>query len=124
MTMKKHLAIVLALLSAGMIATAADAHPKLVTTSPSADAVVTAPPDAIRLTFNENLNAKFSSIELKDTTGKKIETGSVTIEPGNKKQLILPFVAPLPAGAYDVAWHVVAGDTHRIEGHYSFTVQP
>ena len=121
--MKTLYVTVLALLSAGIIATAAAAHPKLVATNPSANAVVTISPSAIRLTFSEDLNARFSGLELKDKTGKKIETGSVSFEPGNKKQLILPIVAPLSAGAYDVAWHAVASDTHRIEGQYSFTVQ-
>ena len=29
----------------------------------------------------------------------------------------------LPAGTYDLKWHAVASDQHRIEGQYTFTVR-
>jgi len=34
----------------------------------------------------------------------------------------VPISTPLPPGAYDVDWHAVGADTHRVTGHFSFRV--
>ena len=31
---------------------------------------------------------------------------------------------PLPPGVYTVVWHVTSVDTHKTEGHFTFTVKP
>ena len=31
---------------------------------------------------------------------------------------------PLSPGIYSVAWHVTSVDTHKTEGHFTFTVKP
>jgi hypothetical protein len=31
---------------------------------------------------------------------------------------------PLPPGVYAVEWHVTSVDTHKTEGHFTFTVKP
>jgi methionine-rich copper-binding protein CopC len=45
-------------------------------------------------------------------------------DPKNKKQLVLPIQESLPPGIYNVDWHAVSVDTHRVEGHYTFKVGP
>jgi copper resistance protein C len=115
---------IVSLLAASFAATAAAAHPKLVKSDPAADAVVAASPKELRLSFNEELVPKFSSADVKDQKGQKIEVGDAAADPADKKQLVLPLAKPLAAGTYKVEWHAVAADTHRVQGTFSFTVKP
>ena len=99
------------------------AHPKLMARMPAADATVSAGPSELRLTFNENLEPSMSGVDVKDQSGKKIETGKAATDPADAKLLVIPLSAPLGDGTYNVDWHAVAADTHRIKGSYAFTVK-
>ena len=110
-------------LVATLAATSAWAHPKLVKSDPAADANVVTSPKELRLSFNEELVPKFSSAEMKDQKGQKVEIGTAMADPVDKKQLVVPLSKPLTAGKYKVVWHAVAADTHRVEGSYSFTIK-
>ena len=90
---------------------------------PAADAVVADSPKELRLSFSEDLVPKFSGAEVKNHQGQKVEIGSATPNSADKKQLVVPVLTPLSEGVYQVDWHAVAADTHRIEGSYSFTVK-
>jgi copper resistance protein C len=109
--------------AATLVATAANAHPKLVTTNPAANAVITSSPKELRFSFNEELVPKFSGAEVKDQKGQKVEIGTTAANPTDKKQLVVPLSKPLAAGTYKVEWHAVAADTHRVNGSYSFTIK-
>ncbi|SRR6266702_7114741 len=119
----RHLAI-----SAGiglaLAATEAMAHPKLTSSAPPADRIERAAPTTkeIRLNFSEGVIAKFSGLELRDESGKSIATGTPAVDLKDKKQLVVPLDAPLPAGKYRVIWHAVSEDTHRVKGEYTFTI--
>ena len=106
-----------------VVATAANAHPKLVTTNPAANAVITSSPKELRFNFNEDLVPKFSGAEVKDQKGQKVKIGTAMADPADKKQLVVPLPTPLAQGVYKVVWHAVAADTHRVNGSYSFTVK-
>ncbi len=112
---------VLGLLAASLMATSALAHPTLESTSPPADGAASAPTE-IKLNFSEGVISKFSGVDLKDQSGKKIATGTASTDPKDQKQLVIPLKAPLQAGKYTVDWHVVSADTHRVKGSYSFKV--
>src|ERR1700724_796497 len=114
----------LAVLAIGALAGSADAHPKLMSVSPAADVSSKVSPKDIKLNFSEGVIAKFSGLELKDEAGKTITTGLPVIDPGDRKQLVIPLPAPLTAGHYTVTWHAVSEDTHRVKGEYSFEVAP
>ena len=111
---------IVSLVAGSVVATAAYAHPKLVKSDPAADAVVSAAPKELRLSFNEELVPKFSSADVKDQKGQKVEVGTAAADPTDKKQLVVPLAKPLAAGTH---WHAVAADTHRVQGSYSFTVK-
>ena len=128
---------VLATLVLGLMATSAVAHPKLKSAVPAADMDVSASPKQsglatkdkiggapkeIRLMFSEAVIAKMSGIVLKDENGKPIPTGSPLTDPQDQKQLIVPVSAPLSSGRYNVTWHAVSEDTHKVKGEYNFTV--
>jgi methionine-rich copper-binding protein CopC len=112
----------LAVLALSLLATSANAHPKLNSASPAADVPSKVSPKEIKLNFSEGVIAKFSGLELKDETGKTISTGVPVNDPRDQKQLVVPLSAPLTAGHYTVTWHAVSEDTHRVKGEYSFEV--
>ncbi len=112
----------LAALAIGLLATSADAHPKLNSASPAADVSSKVSPTEIKLNFSEDVIAKFSGVEIKDESGQAIPTGVPVTDPKDRKQLVVPLRAPLTAGHYTVTWHAVSEDTHRVKGEYSFGV--
>lgn len=110
-------------------AASANAHPKLLTSTPAAAGVADGKSD-IALKFSEGLVAQFSgmSILMTDMPGMKMTApmavGAITTTLGpDGKTLIGHLKAPLPTGTYKLAWHAVSTDTHRVEGSYSFTVK-
>ena len=108
------------------------AHAALVSSVPAANATV-APTSKIELHFSEGLVEKFSGAELSSTRMMmgtkmmdhvmKIDGVAASLDPGDKKAMIVTLKAPLGAGTYKLAWHAVASDTHRSQGSYSFTVK-
>ena len=120
---RKTLLFTTVLMSCAILATAAQAHAKLTSASPAADAIVAESPKELRLTFNEGVIAKFSGIELKTEKGDKVETANATVDPADNKQLIVPLPAALADGIYSLKWHAVSEDTHKLDGAYSFTVK-
>lgn len=106
---------------------AAFAHTKLLSSTPAANATV-AKPTKLTLTFSEALVGPLSGIELVMTSMPGMANhapmpikGFKTAAAGKVLTITLP--RALPAGTYDLKWHAVASDQHRIEGQYSFTVR-
>jgi copper resistance protein C len=104
------------------LASAAEAHPRLVSASPPVGGEVAAAPSAISITFSEALFIRLSSVELKDPRGHTVRTGPAALDPANDHRLVVPLTAPLRPGNYTVTWHAVSADTHRVQGVYRFTV--
>lgn len=103
------------------------AHPRLVSASPAANATV-AKPTQVVLTFSETLVAPLSGIELTMTGMPGMANhapmpirGFTSKVAGKTITVTLP--RALPAGTYDLKWHAVAADQHRIEDRYIFTVR-
>lgn len=111
------------------IASPALAHPKLVSATPAAGSTVSGPTQ-IALAFSETLMPQMSGLDLV-MTGMPGMTrhapmkvaGFKTSVSQDGKTLVVALPRPLPAGTYDAHWHVVSTDTHRIEGHLTFTVR-
>src|SRR5258708_3069220 len=112
----------LAVLAISLLATSANAHPKLNSVSPAADVSSKVSPTEIKLNFSEGVIAKLSGVEIKSERGKAIPTGVPVTDPKDQKQLVVPLPAPLSAGHYTVIWHAVSEATHRVKGVYSFGV--
>jgi len=103
------------------------AHPKLVASSPAANATVSKP-TSVSLTFSESLLAPMSGIELTMTAMPGMAAHSPMKVAGFKtavtgKTIVATLPRALPAGTYALKWHAVAADTHRIEGSYGFKVK-
>ena len=113
-----------AVIAASLFVGAAYAHPQFQSADPAPGAATTTSPKQIRITFNENVIPQMSGVEVKDQTGKTIATGKAATDPANKKLLVVPVNEQLPPGDYNVEWHAVSDDTHRVKGHFSFSVAP
>lgn len=109
------------------VAGTANAHPKLVSTTPAPNATVTQPA-RLELRFSEKLIPKFSGADLMMTgmNGMKhapMKVASAATVAADGRTLIIAPKSQLSAGTYSVAWHVVSSDTHRITGTYAFAVK-
>lgn len=110
-----------------VVAGAANAHPKLVSATPAANATV-ASQTRIELRFSEKLMPKFSGADLMMTGMNGMEhapmkvASAATVTADGYTMVIAP-KSPLAAGTYSVTWYVVSSDTHRITGNHAFTVK-
>ena len=125
--MRKYAFIAFTILTASLLPATAMAHPRLLSSSPAANASV-AKPATITLGFSETLVAPLSGIELTMTGMPGMaKRGPVPISDFTTKVtgkvLTVKLARPLAAGTYVLKWHAVAADQHRIEGNFSFTVR-
>ena len=109
-------------LALGLVATAAQAHPRLQSATPSPNSMAMVAPDAIRMTFSEGLIGRFTGVSVTQGHGKRVATGRAMLDPSDNTKLIVRIKSRLKAGTYNVAWHAVSVDTHRVSGNYTFMV--
>lgn len=109
--------------------TAANAHTKLVSSSPAANASVVKT-TTISLNFNEKVVPAFSGADVVMTGMPGMENHQAMKLSGLKaswsadgKTLTLVAGRAFPAGSYQVSWHAAGADTHRMEGTFSFSVK-
>lgn len=105
----------------------AAAHSKLVSSNPAANATVSKP-SKLTLTFSETFLAPMSGADLTMTAMPGMADHPAMPIKGFKtsvegKTMVLTLPRPLPAGTYDLKWHIVGADQHKMEGGYSFTVK-
>ena len=82
------------------------------------------------LTFSEKLLAPLSGIDLTMTVMPGMADhapmpikGFRTAVDRDGKTLVVTLPRALPAGSYDLNWHIVGADQHKIAGKYSFSVK-
>jgi methionine-rich copper-binding protein CopC len=97
---------------------AAQAHAFLDHANPLVGGTVASAPREVALTFTQNLEAGFSSVQVTDANGARVDQGKPQIS-GNTMRVGLK---SLSAGTYRVRWHVLSVDTHKTEGSFTFTV--
>lgn len=97
---------------------AAHAHAHLDHTVPAVGSTVTTAPPDLTLWFTQNLEPAFSTVQVTDANGARVDDGAAAIA-GNTMHIGLK---PLNAGTYKVHWHAVSVDTHTTEGDFPFTV--
>ena len=89
---------------------------------PKVGSTINGAPTYVRIWFDSALEPLFSSISVEDMQGKKVDKGDAHVDP-NDLMLLEVSLPPLPAGTYHVFWNVVARDTHRTMGYYTFTIK-
>ncbi|MBI6620179.1 copper homeostasis periplasmic binding protein CopC [Pseudomonas corrugata] len=122
-------AVITVALSAGLLASGlAQAHPKLLSSTP-AEGAEGAAPAKIELHFSENLITKFSGAKLVMTGMPGMADhapmpvlAKVSGSDDPKTMVITP-KAPLATGTYQVQWRAVSSDTHPITGSVKFKVK-
>jgi methionine-rich copper-binding protein CopC len=119
----KPAAVVIAML----MSTLAQAHPKLLASTP-AEGATGAPPDKIELHFSENLVTQFSGAKLLMTEMSGMAHAPMPIKAkvsasSDPKTMLITPTAPLTAGTYKVEWRAVSSDTHPITGNVTFKVK-
>jgi methionine-rich copper-binding protein CopC len=107
---------VLSALLLGIASAAAHAH--LTRAEPSVDSTVASPPHELTLWFTENLESVFSSIEVTDAAGARMDEGQPQIS-GKVMHVGLKALQP---GAYKVQWRALSVDTHKTDGTFMFQV--
>src|SRR5882762_965290 len=122
--MKRKLSAAILAIGFSTAISAASAHPHLMAAGPAPGGVVKTSPKALRIQFNEGIVLSFSGVEVTDASGRKQPIGKATLAPKDNKQLIVPLKTTLAPGKYNVAWHAVGDDTHKVQGRYSFEVTP
>lgn len=96
----------------------ARAHAFLDHASPLVGSTVSAAPHEVVLTFTQNLEAAFSTAQVTDASGARVDQGKAQVS-GNTMTVGLKAIGP---GSYKVHWHVLSVDTHSTEGTFSFHV--
>ena len=101
---------------------AAAAHAFLKRSSPVVGSTVRQAPREVAIDFTEGVEPRFSSITVQDASGAVVDAGGVHLEGGGTRLAV--GLRPLESGTYSVTWRVVATDTHKTQGRFSFTVRP
>ena len=109
--------------AASLFASAAHAHALLRTASPPVGGSVHTVPTEVAITFSEGVEPRFSSIEVRDAAGTRVDQGDVRLAAGNALRLLVS-LKKLTAGHYGVIWKAVSVDTHHTEGSFTFDVAP
>ncbi len=113
--------IVLSTALALLASTPALAHAHLDSSAPAADAKLVEPPAEVTLDFSEDIEPKFSTIEVDDAKGARVDRGDVHTAADNAKRLVVS-IDELAPGVYNVTWRVTSTDTHKAKGSFSFTI--
>src|ERR1700719_1430019 len=109
---------VLCLLLLGLGGGGAHAHAMLASASPPVGGSVGAAPRQITLSFTQGLEPAFSSVQVTDSKGARVDAGKAQVS-GSTMTVGLKALSP---GTYRVHWHVLSVDTHKTEGSFSFRV--
>lgn len=99
------------------------AHAYLSRAVPAVGSTVATPPTEVDCGFTEELEPRFSTIQVQDASGKRVDSGKMHLSPQDAKHMIIG-VGHLGPGTYKVIWHAVSVDTHHTQGTFTFTVAP
>src|SRR5689334_20854699 len=99
--------LILSFLAVAFGGVAAHAHAMLDHASPAVGSTVASAPREVVLTFSQNLEAAFSSVQVTGANGARADQGKPQIS-GNTMRVGL---RSLPAGSYRVRWQALSVDT-------------
>jgi copper resistance protein C len=101
------------------LAEAARAHAFLDHAEPRVGSSVASAPRQLSLWFTQDLEPAFSTVEVQNSAGGRVDQGKPRIGPANVMHVGLK---ALPPGTYKVLWRALSVDTHTTEGSFSFRV--
>lgn len=103
-----------------LVAGPASAHDQLLSSDPKDGATLDKPPASITLTFSSVPLDTGIEIVLAGPDGTTARGENIQVD---DEVVTAELADDLPAGAYDVAWHVVSSDGHPIDGEFSYVVE-
>jgi methionine-rich copper-binding protein CopC len=109
--------LLLALVPLLLSGAAAHAHAYLDHASPRVGSTVRTAPSQVTLWFSQKLEASFSSAQVTNASGGRVDQGSRV-----SGMQIHVSVGSLPPGTYRVNWKVLSVDTHTTQGSFTFRV--
>jgi copper resistance protein C len=110
--------ITIIIIGALALATQAGAHAFLDHAEPRVGHAVGTAPREVSMWFTQHLEASFSTVEVRDAGGARVDLGKPQISAGVMRVAL----KPLAPGTYKVHWRVLSVDTHTTEGTFSFRV--
>ena len=119
--MKARHALVAALATAFCVA--AGAHAFLDHAEPKVGSTVKVAPAELKLWFTEAVEPAFSTVQVVDAQGKRVDTAGAKVDAKNHKLLHVA-LGKLPGGSYTAVWRIVSVDTHVSQGRFMFRVAP
>ena len=119
---RKRLTGLAAAAAIAVVPAAAFAHGKLENANPAAGSALDAAPDALRLTFNEDLESTFSTVNVSDANGAAVTREKAKVDASNPRVLTVA-LPKLSSGSYSVQWAVMTHDAHKTKGTYTFQVK-
>ena len=99
---------------------AASAHATLVKITPENRAVLSKPPTAVRLAFDDRVRPASGIRAIRNDGGSSVLAGKPRVVGG--RTLVVPLTSGLSDGDYTVLWRVVSDDGHTIAGVTVFGV--
>lgn len=103
-----------------LVAGPASAHDQLLSSDPKDGATLDAHPASISLTFSAAPLDTGIEVVLAGPDGVTAQGQDIQVD---DKVVTAQLADDLPAGRYDVAWHVVSSDGHPIDGEFSYEVE-
>ncbi len=103
------------------VASTVHAHALLDHANPRVGSTVAAAPTELLLWFTQKLEPAFSSVEVRDSNGARVDDGRAQVDSSDASLLRVP-LKPLASGSYEVRWRVLSVDTHTTEGRFRFNV--
>jgi methionine-rich copper-binding protein CopC len=88
---------------------------------PAANSTLKSSPTEVVITFTDPLEPRFSTIEVTDRAGQRVDASDAHIVGGDAHRFAVS-LHPLPAGTYTVSWHATSIDTHKTQGSFRFTI--
>jgi methionine-rich copper-binding protein CopC len=105
------------------MASPAFAHAFLQRASPPVGSELPVSPSAVTITYTEGVEPDFSTIEVRNAQGARVDKADPHLLGGDQTKLSVS-LPKLPPGQYTVTWHVTSVDTHKTEGRFNFSVTP
>lgn len=112
------LPIVISLCLAPLATTAARSHAFLDHANPLVGSTVQTAPREVTLSFTQNLEPAFSTVQVTGPNGGRVDGGRPLVS-GNMMRVSIKTAGP---GTYHVHWHALSVDTHTTQGSFAFHV--
>lgn len=112
-----------ALLMAGLLVTGpAWAHAGLLASDPKDESVLAETPREVVLQFSEKVELNFSSVQITDVTGKRVDAAKLLPDANHPTWVHVPLAGPA-LGRCELNWRMVSVDSHVTKGNIAFTIR-